>query len=254
MKKNILIANWKMNLDLDESVGLAKYFSENIKDSGVEVVLCPSLNFIDEVGEVLKGKHVGLGAQDVFWEGKGAYTGEAAPEFLKKAGCSYCIVGHSERRKYLNETDEMVNKKVKALLSVMIKPVICIGESLEQREKGLGYVIVEEQLRLILDGVKPVGAQEIIIAYEPVWAISTSGSGRKATPELAEEMNNMIRSILGDLYPADILENNFRLIYGGSTDAENVGDFVKKDDIFGALVGGASLKKNEFLEMIEAIK
>jgi triosephosphate isomerase (TIM) len=250
-----LIANWKMQLNESESETTAReivrlWSAQADRSRNVTVVLCPGAESLDETAAVLQGTNVALGAQDAFWEEKGAYTGEISPTSLKEAGCEYCIVGHSERRQYLGETDAMVQKKVAALLKRGIVPVVCVGEVREEREAGKHASVVIAQVRAALEGNAPVGTQRILIAYEPRWAI---GTGKACSAEDAAEMTHLIRETLNELYSADVVRNQFAVLYGGSADAENIGAYADVHAIDGALVGGSSLKPAVFVRMAETL-
>jgi triosephosphate isomerase len=212
--------------------------------SGVEVVLCPPFISIAAVAEVLKGSPIGLGAQNMHFEEKGAYTGEVSPLMLRGL-CQYVILGHSERRHHFGEADELVNKKLKAALAWGLKPILCVGERLEEKEKGEAQAVAERQLRGALEGV--ADSDGLVVAYEPVWAI---GTGRAATPADAQEMMGFLRRILGELYGGSTAQA-LRLLYGGSVTRDNVAPFLKEPNIDGALVGGASLKAEDFLGIVE---
>ena len=206
------------------------------------VVLCPSQVALEKVGDILRGTSLVLGAQDAFWEDKGAFTGEISPKTLKELGCEFCIVGHSERRAQLGETDAMVNKKVLALLRHGIIPIICVGETLAEREEGKRETVVTGQVRAALAGVKLVGVQRIIIAYEPRWAI-----GHKAVASKdAAEMHRLIRENV------QLPKERCFVIYGGAVDAKNIVGFVAMPEIQGVLVGGASLRAEEFVAIAKA--
>lgn len=250
-----LIANWKMQFNEAESEAAAReivraWSAQADRSRNVAVVICPSAESLDEVGGVLKGTNVALGAQDAFWEEKGAFTGEISPASLKDVGCEYCIVGHSERRQHLGETDAMVQKKVAALLKRNITPIICVGEVREEREAGKHASVVIAQVRAALEGNVPVGTQRVIIAYEPRWAI---GTGQACSPEAAAEMTHLIKETLNELYSADVVQDQFSVLYGGSTDAENMGAYADVHAIDGALVGGSSLKPATFVRMAEVL-
>jgi len=251
--KRYLIANWKMQLNEAESAKLAADIVKRIAPQAAEAkdftaVLCPSHLAMDEVSGVVRGTSVALGGQDVFWEDKGAFTGEISPRTLKENGCSYCIVGHSERRAHLGETDEMVHKKAEALLQHDINPIICVGETKAERDAGKRDAVVIRQVRAALDGLRPVGTHDIIIAYEPVWVI---GTGQAVEPGDAAEAHSLIRETLLEMMPADVVERQCSVIYGGSVDSGNLASFLKIPVIEGALVGGASLNANEFVRMAE---
>ena len=248
MRIPIIAGNWKMNKTVREAVE----FLEAVKDEldavkGVEKVLCPPFTAISTVAQLVKGTSIKVGAQDVFWEEKGAYTGEISPLMLKEF-CDYVIIGHSERRKYFGETDEHVNRKVKATLAHGLTPIICVGENLEENEAGLTEEVVTRQVKGALAGLSPSEAEKIVIAYEPVWAI---GTGKPATPEGAQAViGGVIRTLLAELFGEDVA-SKVRIQYGGSVDPSNIGGFVAQPDIDGALVGGASLKPKDFVEIVK---
>jgi len=247
---SIIIANWKMNLSLEESVTLVKAIDERIgKLKELELVICPSFVFLDRIGQFLSNKKskIKLGAQDIFWEEKGAYTGEISGKMLKEMGCEYVIIGHSERRGYLNETDEMVHQKVKTALDERLIPIICVVESFRERGSGQKDYVVIKQVNYALKGIEVVGSQKIIIAYEPVWVI---GSGQAVKPEEAEYTHQVIRQALLDLYSPDLIEKNFRIIYGGSVDGKNIKSFLQREMVDGVLVGGASIKVETFIALV----
>ncbi len=250
-----LIANWKMQFNEAESEAAARetvrlWSAQADRSRSVAVVLCPGAEALDEVAAVTRGTNVALGGQDAFWEEKGAYTGEISPVSLKQVGCEYCIVGHSERREHLGETDAMVAKKVAALLRHGIVPVVCVGETREDRDAGRHTSTVIAQVRAALAGNVPVGAQRVIVAYEPRWAI---GTGKACSPDVAAEMTHLIRETLSELYSADVVQNQCAVLYGGSTDADNIGAYADVHAIDGALVGGASLKPATFVRMAEVL-
>jgi triosephosphate isomerase len=256
MKKTIFVANWKMNLTVSEAVNLVVRLKEGLGeiDSGkVEVVLCPSFTSLFSLHDLLQKDNplnFRLGAQDVWREEKGAFTGEISPKMLEEVGCSYVIIGHSERRANLGETDEMVNQKVKAVSKHDLIPIICVGETFEERQKGLRDVIVSRQTGKALHGVELFGNKKIIIAYEPVWVI---GTGQAVLPEDAGHSHRIIREALLEIFPVDVVEKHFKIIYGGSVDSKNIEDFIGQEMIDGVLVGGASLKVEEFVKMIKEI-
>lgn len=246
---SIIIANWKMQLNLAEAKNLAEAL-KNISDNKKEIVVCPSFVSLTAVGNILKKSKVKLGAQDCFWEARGAYTGEISTEELKAAGCEFVIIGHSERRQYLNETDEMVHQKVKAAVAAEISPIICVGETFEQRQMGARDYILIQQTTSALQGIKIDFPQRVIIAYEPVWVI---GSGQAVLPADAAAASQVIRHILFDFFPFELVKNNFLIIYGGSVDSNNVSSFSTQESIDGFLVGGASLKAKDFISIIRNI-
>jgi triosephosphate isomerase len=254
--KPIFIANWKMNLSIGETAALAGQLHESLKDASsekVEMILCPSFTALSAANETLKNlgaKHFKLGAQDVFWRERGAFTGEISPAMLEETGCQYVIVGHSERRQNLGETDEMVNKKIKIILKYDLIPILCVGETYEERQKGIRDVVVARQVGKALEGIDLFGKKKIIIAYEPVWVI---GTGQAVEPEDAEHSHRIIKEALFELFPVDVVEQHFDIIYGGSIDSTNIKSFVDQENIDGVLVGGASLKADEFVKMIKEI-
>jgi len=240
----IIAGNWKMYKTIPEARELVTGIKEKLKATGqVEVVVCPPFTALAPVAEVLKGSGIGLGAQDLFWEEEGAYTGEVSPVMLRDLGCQYVIIGHSERRQYFGETDETVNKKVKAALAHGLRPIICVGESLAQREAGETETLVATQVEKALAGVEATEIPQIVIAYEPIWAI---GTGRSSTGEDANQVIGLIRKTIARLYRQE-LADQVRIQYGGSVKPENIKEFMTQPEIDGALVGGASLKVDSFL-------
>lgn len=255
MKKNIIIANWKMNLGLSQTISLTKDILSGLKKNKkdwakIDIILCPSYVYLSEVKNLINKSDIALGAQDCFWEERGAYTGEVSPAQLKEMDCQYVIIGHSERRQYLNETDEMIHKKIKTALEVGLIPILCVGETFEERQKGIKDYVIINQVNRALEGINLKANQQLIIAYEPVWVI---GSGQAVKPEEAEYANRIILQQVIDLYPLPIIRSNIRTIYGGSVDHTNVKDFVQQDTIDGVLVGGASLRAEEFVKMINQL-
>jgi len=250
--KKIVIANWKMKLGLTESVNLAKEYKEKFKDFDLgEVVICPDFVSLNEVGKTINGSSVSLGAQNVFWEDKGAYTGEVSARTLKEVGCRYVLIGHSERRQYLQENYEMIHKKIKEVLNQEgIVPVVCIGETAEERKTDKRDYVILEQLHQALSGIDIMGDQQIIVAYEPSWAI---GTGTAIEPSEAEYAHKIIHLALGDLFDNRIVEKNIRIIYGASVSSKIVKDFAKLDNMHGLLVGTASLDSEEFYKIAQAI-
>ncbi len=247
MRDWIVAGNWKMHNTIAESIALAKAIKEGtttIKNG--EVVLAPPFTALLSVGETIKGSNVSLAAQNMFYEDKGAFTGEIAPGMLKDIGCAYVIIGHSERRKYFHEQDQDVNLKVKKALAVGLKPIMCVGETDEERVKGITRSVVDRQVKQGLSGVEKI--DNVVIAYEPIWAI---GTGKVATPAQAQDVHAFIRCILKDLYGS--MANDIRILYGRSVTKDNIGELIAMEDIDGALVGGASLKVDGFLGIIKNI-
>ena len=251
IKKHI-IANWKMNLSLAQTINLAKEFKKEFAGfSRGEVVVCPSVLFLTDVAAILKGSTIKLGAQNVFWEDKGMYTGEISADMLAEIGCQYVILGHSDRRKYLLENYEMIHKKVRAVIETeKLTPVVCIGETMEEKESDKRDFILVEQLQQALSGIDVFGNQEIIVAYEPVWAL---GTGTAIEPAEAEYAHKIIKLALNDMFGMRVNNKNFRIIYGGSINPKNVKGFVNLENMDGLLVGGASLQANEFYKIAQAI-
>lgn len=248
-KKPIIIANWKMKLGLEESRELAR---QVIVKSGrrAEVVLCPSFTSLSEVGKLIKKSEVRLGGQDCFWEDSGAFTGEVSPIQLKDLGAEFVIIGHSERRSNLNETDEMVHRKVEAAIAAGLIPVICVGETFDERQEGTRDFILVQQVTRALEGLMLKDHHRLMIAYEPVWVI---GSGQAVEPADAGAAAEVIRQVLIDLFSPDSVNNYFSILYGGSVNENNVSDFTDQDNIDGILVGGASLKAAEFISLIRKV-
>lgn len=245
--KNLIAGNWKMNKTVKEAISLVTNLKKQLKDvNGVEILVCPPFTALCEVNDVLKNSNIEIGAQNVFYEDKGAYTGEISAIMLKNVGCSYVIAGHSERRQYFNETDDIVNKKLKKSLENEMKVILCVGESLEEREKGEHRNMVEKQVRKCLKGVKKEEMDNVVIAYEPIWAI---GTGKTATPKEAQEMHSFIRSLLGMIFNEETAKET-RILYGGSVKPSNIKELMKEEDINGALVGGASLDAEKFVELV----
>lgn len=249
----LMAGNWKMNNTVGEAVVLTQEISNNYERDWtemVDVVICPPFVDIKPAKTVLdfdKTK-IAVGAQNVHWEPSGAYTGEISVDMLKEIGCDYCIVGHSERRTMFGETNENVNRKVRALIDGGIAPIICVGESLAVRDDGTAEEFVCAQVRAALAGVDADEAKEVVVAYEPIWAI---GTGRTATPEQAETVCGAIRGTLADLYGAE-LADTLRILYGGSMNVGNVESLLAQPDIDGGLVGGASLKASSFIDLVKA--
>ncbi len=245
-KRKVFIGgNWKMNLNHLEGKEFVEKLLQLIRNNEKkEIVIFPPFTTLFTVSEVIKNSKIKLGAQNVHWEDKGAFTGEISPQFLIALGCEYVIIGHSERRKYFLENDEMINKKIKKSLSTNLKPVFCVGENLEEREKGETLQVIENQLKKGLKDIKELNG--MVIAYEPVWAI---GTGINALPAQANEVHSFIREFISQNYGKKISEN-LRIIYGGSVNKDNIKDLLKEEEIDGALIGGVSIKLNEFAQII----
>lgn len=248
MRTPIIAGNWKMNKTADEALAFVRDIRNGLNSiTAVDSVVCPPFVALPTVSEALKGTRIGVGAQNVYFEEKGAFTGECSAPMLKPF-CQYVIIGHSERRAYFNETDESVNKKAKALLAYELTPIICVGESLEQNEAGETHEFVSGQVRTAFDGLSPEQAATCIIAYEPIWAI---GTGKTANPADAGRIIGLtVRGAIADIFGEEVSQK-IRVQYGGSANPDNIADFMGHPDIDGALVGGASLKTS-FVEMVRA--
>jgi len=255
MKKRILIANLKIGLSLKETENLTKEIIEALSQlmnfENLEIVICPSFTAIPRVYDLVKDSSLSLslGAQNVFWEERGAYTGEVSVLMLKELGVNYVIVGHSERREYLKESEEMIRKKIKVALNHNLIPIVCIGETYEERKRGEKDNVIIKQMDYLLKDIDYKENKQIIVAYEPVWVI---GSGQAVSPEEIENTSSVIRGKLMNLFPKDFVEKKVRIIYGGSVNSTNIKDFAMKN-IDGFLVGTASLKSEEFIEIIKIL-
>ncbi len=249
MRTPFIAGNWKMNQLRESSLSLVRGLLEQLpKDGKVEVAVCPPNVYLSEVASALSGSSIGLGAQNMYHEKEGAFTGEVSGQMLKDVGCKYVILGHSERRQYFGETDQSVNQKTVAALAIGLTPIVCVGETLQQREAGETERVIETQCRGSLAALGPEQASKIVIAYEPVWAI---GTGKTATPEQAEQVHAFIRKLLTDLF-GKATADGIRIQYGGSVKADNAAELLRQPNIDGALVGGASLKADGFAAIIKA--
>ena len=247
MRRILIAGNWKMYKTVEESVAFAKRLRQELpKTDGIEVAICPPFTALASVAEVLRASEIGLGAQDVHFEEEGAFTGEVSPKMLKNTGCRYVLIGHSERRAYFSETNALIHQKLRAALRGGLTPVLCVGERLEEREKGKTTEVVENHMS-VLKGIEKEEAKKVVIAYEPVWAI---GTGKTATPAQAQEVHLYIRKLLQALYGGE-MANATRILYGGSVKPENSEALVREPDIDGALVGGASLDVASFIKIIQ---
>jgi triosephosphate isomerase len=247
-RKNIVAGNWKMNTSPVDAAELATAIADHVKmTESPLVVLCPPYTSIAAARAAVKGSAVRLGGQDIYWKESGAYTGEVSGRMLLTSGCSHVILGHSERRQLFFETNITVNTKLKAALDVGLIPIVCVGETLDQREAGQMEAVIREQVLGCFDGVEPADFSKSVIAYEPVWAI---GTGKTASPEQAEEVHGLIRSLLRKTYVDRVDETP--ILYGGSVKPDNAADLFAKPNIDGALVGGASLKADLFIPIIAA--
>ena len=247
MRKAIIAGNWKMNKTPDEARVLVEELIPLVADAECEVVVCPPFVDLCPVSKAIKGTNIHLGAQNIHWAKSGAFTGEISADMLKKFGVEYAIVGHSERRQYFGETDATVNMRAKAALENGITPIICVGESLEQRERGETDEFVASQVRGALEGISADDARRVVIAYEPIWAI---GTGRTATAEMAEETITVIRKTLRSIFGNDAAET-VRIQYGGSMNPQNAASLMAMENIDGGLIGGASLKAEDFSKVVK---
>ena len=251
MRKPFVAGNWKMNSDSHSSVDLAKAVasgSAELAAGSVSVAVIPPFVYLQLVAKAVSSFHIAVGAQDVYFEGKGAFTGEISPAMLKDVGCTYVLCGHSERRHVIGETDDLINKKVIAAIGGGLLPILCVGELLEQRDAGETEQVVAEQVKAGLAGLSAEKLSAVTIAYEPVWAI---GTGRTATPQQAQEVHAFIRGLLTEMYDASLAQE-MRIQYGGSVKADNAKELMSQEDVDGALVGGASLKADEFVKIVQA--
>ena len=245
MRTPIIAGNWKMNTTVSEAAELVKAMKKKLNSiSGAEKVLCPPFVSLITVKDLIKGTSIKLGAQNMYFERSGAYTGEVSPVMLSDL-CDYVILGHSERRAYFGDTDQIVNRKVQAAFAAHLTPIICVGESLEQNEAGETIEVITKQVKAAFEGVEsPQGA---VVAYEPIWAI---GTGKAARGEQANAISGVIRSVVAQLY-SDSIAQDMRIQYGGSVTTANISEFISQPEIDGALVGGASLKAAEFLGIVD---
>jgi triosephosphate isomerase len=252
MRRFLIAGNWKMNTTRSAGVALACELAAVAAqtEEGVEVLVCPPYPYLIPVGEKLSGSAVHLGAQDVYFEAPGAFTGEVAVEMLKDCGCRYVILGHSERRHVMDETDAVINRKVRAAISGSLTAVLCVGELLSERQSGQTEEVLDHQMEGGLSGVSEAEAASVVIAYEPVWAI---GTGVTATPEQAESAHEHLRKWLARRYTPAFSEKT-RILYGGSVKADNAETLLSQPNVDGALVGGASLKAASFVPIIEAAR
>lgn len=251
-KKKYIIANWKMYLDLMSLEIFFKHIQfDEIDFSKKEIIFSPSFVFIEKTLNLIGDNKAKVAAQNLFWEPKGAYTGEVSAKQLIDVGCQYVILGHSERREIFNETDEMINAKIKVALKYKLKPIVCLGENFEEKEQGLTKKIIEQRLSVCLDDISTGDMRYVIIAYEPIWAISTNvnNKGQSDTPESAQVVHKFIRSNLENLYDSVVAEKT-PVIYGGSVNPENVNAFSLMEDIDGVFVGGASREASSFQKVI----
>jgi triosephosphate isomerase len=248
VRRPLIAGNWKMNLNRADAVALARDLAAKGAAADTDVLLCPSNVYLDSVSSAISGSGISLGAQDVYFEAKGAFTGETSTAMLTDIGCTFVILGHSERRHVIGETDALINKKIHAALAAGLTPVLCVGELLEEREAGKTQEVVKSQFEGSLAGLTDDQVRKTVIAYEPVWAI---GTGKTASPEQAQEVHADLRKMLTDRYNLET-SDVVRILYGGSVKPDNAADLMSQADIDGALVGGASLDADSFAAIINA--
>jgi triosephosphate isomerase len=247
MRKPFIAGNWKMNINSRKAVSLASELAEAVKEiDTVDIAVCPPFVYLHDTAKTLSSSNISLGAQNVYYQPNGAFTGETSCEMLKDVGCQYVIIGHSERRHVMGETDDLINKKVVVAISSGLLPILCVGELLEQREAGQTDAVVTEQVKKGLAGLSEEKVLAVTIAYEPVWAI---GTGKTATSQQAQEVHRMIRKLLAEMY-SDSVTAQIRIQYGGSAKPDNTAELMSCPDVDGLLVGGASLKVKDFAGMI----
>lgn len=250
VRTKVIAGNWKMNKDVHQSeeliAGLKSALTFDLK--GVRVIVCPPFTSLESVSRWTKGTSISLGAQNMYHEDEGAFTGEVSPKMLKSVGCEYVILGHSERRQVFGETDEGINKKVKKAIASGLVPIVCVGETFEQRENNVTAQIITTQVRAVLKGISAGQVEKITLAYEPVWAI---GTGRNATSQQAEEVHLLIRTLLAELY-TPVTAERVIIQYGGSVKPDNAAELLWQPNVDGALVGGACLKADSFSAIIKA--
>ena len=245
MRKPIIAGYWKMHKTIAEALEFANEVKDRVNNDKVEAVICAPFTLLKDLKQATKGTNIKIGAQNMHFEEKGAFTGEISPLMLKELDMDYVVIGHSERRQYFNETDETVNKKVLKALEVGIDPILCVGETLEEREAGNTKDVCKVQVEKALENVSKEDLAKVVIAYEPVWAI---GTGKTATSEDANDVIAYIREVVANLYGE--LANEVRIQYGGSVKPSNVAEIMNQSDIDGALVGGASLEANDYVELV----
>lgn len=250
MRKKFVAGNWKMYKDKSETLELISELKTklNTYSPEVEVAICPPFTSLELASELIKNSPIRLGAQNMHSEIEGAYTGEVSAKMLKSFGVEYVILGHSERRTYFKETDEFINQKIRRAIEFDLKPIFCLGETLEERESGKTFEVVENQLTKGLFAISRIDLEKIVIAYEPVWAI---GTGRTATPEQAQEVHAFLRTKISEIYDTEVA-SRIKILYGGSVKPENARDLFKQPDIDGGLIGGACLKADSFYQIILA--
>jgi triosephosphate isomerase len=251
MREYLIAGNWKMNLGFEEAESLVSQLVEAVEeyelDEGLNVLVCPPFIMLPSAADIAFDSNLWVGAQNVYHKTNGAFTGEISATMLAEAGAEFCIVGHSERRQYFGESDELVNAKVKLLLENDIYAIVCVGETLDERKAGNEKEVVRTQLEGCLKGLTDGDMSKVVVAYEPVWAI---GTGETATPQQAQEMHAFIRQVIGSLYDAELAEE-VQILYGGSMNAGNAHELLSCPDVDGGLIGGASLKADQFLSIVK---
>ena len=251
MRIPVIAGNWKMNKNIVESVSLVKELKDFVRGiKGVDIVVCPSFTSLWVMKEIINGTNIHLGAQNMYWETKGAFTGETSSLMLKDVGCEYVVLGHSERRQYFKETSEEVARKTEVALSVNLIPIVCVGEKLEEKESGKTESIIKQEIKALFSKIDSTLAGRIIVAYEPIWAI---GTGRSSSSQDANIIIKFIRELFSFEYGSKIAER-IRILYGGSANPKNISEFMNESDIDGALVGGASLHALSFSQIVRATK
>jgi len=249
MRNKVIAGNWKMNKDVFETADLINGLKKSIEKTNAEIIICPPFTSLVVAQQLLKGSTIKLGAQDVSVHDDGAYTGEISVKMLKSVGCEYVIVGHSERRQYFHESNDLINQKAKKVLASGMKSIICVGETLDEREKGITDKVITAQVKGVLASLTQADLDRVIIAYEPVWAI---GTGKTATTQQAEDVHQLIRKLVAQLYSWAVAEKLI-IQYGVSVKPENAKELLNQADIDGALVGGACLKAESFSAIVGAI-
>ncbi len=249
MRKPLIAGNWKMYKTAAEAVNLIRTIKAGVHalSGETDIAICPPFTSLATACEEVKGSAIGVGAQNMHFESEGAYTGEISALMLKEQGCRYVILGHSERRGYFKETDELINKKLKTALKYNLIPIACVGEWLEDREAGRHFEVVKGQFQGTFDGIEAEDMEKTIVAYEPVWAI---GTGKTASPEQAQEMHQFIRKLIQEKF-GEVTAKRVRILYGGSVKPDNIIDLITQPDVDGGLVGGASLKAESFVDLIK---
>jgi len=251
----LVVGNWKMYKTIQETVDFCRLLKEELnswpessllKERKVEAAVAPPFTALASAAQALKGSFIGVSSQDAFWAESGSYTGEVSPRMLADAGCRFAIIGHSERRQYFHETDDSVNKKAAALMTQKLVPIVCVGETLKERQEGQAFEVVERQIREGLKGLAVKNAEDLVIAYEPIWAI---GTGQTATPQQAQEIQAVIRQRIEKAF-SSLISEKMRILYGGSVKPDNIADLMGMNDVDGALVGGASLEAKSFAQII----